>query len=414
MANPFLQLMFNAANSLAKPPQQPQFEMYQPTYQNQNRFASLIDNMPQPTNPSIWRKIGGTLSGLGQQDPYGTAVGITNAPYFNELANWRMKAPFMQQAADNERLTNTQGLTANNQFRTQQINQQRADTQERAATAKAETDRMNAESRRLRDEAYAFKQSNPNWVPMKSKGGTVVYVNPQDPSQMFDTGIDSGTLTERDAINMRIQGQLQVADANNIAALQRTNVQQAGANARDTNNWVTFQTPDGKTMRYNPSTNQVEEAPLPSGVSRIGVPGRTSTTGISPAAQATSRKNRAQDIVNANPTLQQYISPTGTVAATKAGGIFGGATPYDDAFREKMVAYIEGRTTEVPKLQSGTTTPIRNTPGMPGLPQGSTVTASTSGTGPAQSVTMITPDGREVQIPSDKVSEAIARGARRK
>lgn len=421
MANPFLQLMFNAANSLAKPApqQQPQFEMYQPTYQNQNRFASLIDNMPQPTNPSIWRKIGGTLSGLGQQDPYGTAVGITNAPYFNELANWRMKAPFMQQSADNERQMNQVGMQGNNQIRQFQINERKNELADKKIESSERIAAEKNEIARIRALAYDFKSRNPNLKIEAVPGGNLIGIDPTT-GQMIPIldaqgqPIPSGKLSEEDKIILTGKQQQAVANINQAGANARNAATIAGATERDTNNWVTFQTPDGKTMRYNPSTNQVEEAPLPSGVSRIGVPGRTSTTTTSPSAQRTLRANRAQDVINRNPDVAQYISPNGTVAPAAKGGWFGAASPFDEAFRQQVVDYIEGKTDVVPVRQQGTVTPIRNTPGMPSLPQGSTVTASTSGTGPAQSVTMITPDGREVQIPSDKVSEAIVRGARRK
>jgi hypothetical protein len=49
-----------------------------------------------------------------------------------------------------------------------------------------------------RAEAYRFKATHPNWIADKTKGGTLVYRNPQDPTQSYDTGIDQGTMTDED------------------------------------------------------------------------------------------------------------------------------------------------------------------------------------------------------------------------
>ena len=415
----------------------PRPEMFNPQYDAQNRFAGLLDQMPQPNKAGMWTKLGASLAGMGSQNPYQTAMSIQQAPYLNQLAEWKMKAPFMQQAADNERLTNTQGLTYNNQQMTQRINQQKADTQQAAAESKATTDKMNAESRRLRDEAYAFAQKNPNWVAMKNKGGTVVYVNPQNPAEMYDTGVDSGTLTDRDAINMRVQGQLDVADANNAAALGRVNAQQAGAtertrmtvegaNDRDTNNWQILQDASGKSYRYNPATNEVQPVEgLPTGTLTRPAAPRSAGTGssITPASVATDRINKAGEVLRARPDLSAYVTVQGrnvnVADADKPGavrGFFGGTSKFDETTRKAIVDYIEGKPgAQIPIV---TTTPIVNTPGMPALPAGSTTTAKTSGTGPAQvpagKVLVISPTGQEGYIPAGQVEAALAQGYRRK
>src|SRR5260221_1675955 len=91
-----------------------------------------------------------------------------------------------------------------------------------------------------------YLQDNKDFKFLAVKGGNYIAVDPTDPSKTVDTGIKTGTLTEKDHIEAGIQGRVQVVDAqaaqnqlrdakNNAArmALQQQRLD-AGAAARHT------------------------------------------------------------------------------------------------------------------------------------------------------------------------------------
>lgn len=52
--------------------------------------------------------------------------------------------------------------------------------------------------RQSRADTYRFKAMNPDWKPFVSKGGNLFYVNPQNPTEIMDTGIDTGTMSDQE------------------------------------------------------------------------------------------------------------------------------------------------------------------------------------------------------------------------
>lgn len=77
------------------------------------------------------------------------------------------------------------------------------------------------ESRATKAALSDYKAKNPNHVFKEVKGGNIVAFDPQNPDKPIDTGINTGTLSDQDKIDLQLSGSLQKIDAtgkNNIAA----------------------------------------------------------------------------------------------------------------------------------------------------------------------------------------------------
>ena len=371
-------------------PMQNQMQQYQPSFDMQNRFSSLLDQMPQPNNPNIWQKIGASIGGMGTQQPFQAAQQMAYAPYFNELANWKMRAPFMQQAADNERLTNTQGLTYNNQMLQRQFERDELKSKDKIAEGKQEVAEKNAESRRLRDEAYAAKLANPD-IKFQVIDGALYALDPAT-GQPVDTGVRG--LSKMEELRFTADAAQKRVETQQAGATQRTGMQQTGANERNeaTIAGAMERTEAQQTGANTRATNR-----------------STSAGSYSPI---TLRKVRAQDILNQRPDLAQYVDANGNVAeADKPGGIrslFGGISKFDETTRKALVDYIEGKPgAQIPVIS---TAPIANTPGMPSLPAGSTVTGRASGTTAPAGRIVVEKDGQQFSLPAGQLSDAIKQG----
>lgn len=57
-----------------------------------------------------------------------------------------------------------------------------------------------------------FAQNNKDWVFKEVKGGNYIAFDPTDPSKTVDTGVASGTMTEKDKIEAGINGRIKVDD----------------------------------------------------------------------------------------------------------------------------------------------------------------------------------------------------------
>lgn len=418
MQNPFKILTdFTAARNMGNPvsmgsfippPNQQQndaYEFYKPSYTMQNRFASLLDQMPQPEKVGLWRKLGASLGAMTSQNPAQTAMLTANAPYFNNLDNWLNRMKFEQQASDNERQMNQVGMNANNQIRNYQINQQKADEVERNNRAKNDVAMADSETKRIRALAYDFRTRNPNMVITAVPGGFLMGTNPQtgETAALTDENgapIPSGKMSEQSRMELDQINKMNLANVNNAAAMQRVNTQQAGANSRNT-----------ESIAAAEKRNQDTIAGQNSRAANRGTGGTGSPL--------VNKKSRAIDVANRNPEWAPFINPDGTVKPAKeaSSGLFGSSRGFSKEDRDKVVDYIEGKTNVIPIRGEGTVTPIKNTPGMPNIPAGAKVEARTSGTVPSQSggkVLMMSPDGKtRGYVPESQVAAATAQGYKR-
>lgn len=183
---------------------------------NLNRFLTSIGEMPtrESAPPSGLRKVMTGLVGAFQGPEYGNQ--FLNRPYTEKLGDWAVKNRGLYQAAELERLGNAQQL--NDEYRDAMIGARYADINQReqAANQRAETANKNAETNRMRVEAAIalnnYKRDNPDWDIVKVEGGNYHAFNPKT-KEMKDLGIKTGTLTEKDEIDMRIAGAIKAAMA---------------------------------------------------------------------------------------------------------------------------------------------------------------------------------------------------------
>jgi hypothetical protein len=204
-------------------------QLYQPHNELQNRLTAAIDQMPNRANyePSGFRKFAAALAGLGaggaQGMEYGRPVGITNNPMqqlaiqrsitddpFNQaMGDWTNRLKPLEYNANLERESNVnQRQLANETIareiqNAQELNREkRTKLEEKKIENKRISDEANLKIRQQRADAYEFKATHPNWIAVKSRGGNVHFVNPQNPSQSADTGIPTGQLSDYDKIHM--------------------------------------------------------------------------------------------------------------------------------------------------------------------------------------------------------------------
>jgi len=377
--NPFYSLdrfiqPFNGLNSpsISRAPEPslndlPGYDFYTPQYELQNRFARLLDDMPQPNNPSKWRKLGAVITGAGAglrgENPIEASRNFAYAPYLNQMEQWKTVAPFVQQAADNERQANQIGLNANNQFRQRQIDEEKNRIAE------------------VRANAYAFKQTHPNWESEALPGGNLVYFNPQNPTERYDTGYPSGKMPEYDRLNLLAN-----------AAMART--VQAGANAAN----VAGINAASRTDVANLNNATDAEIAAANNAARIEAARLHGTTGNTPAQQRIALQNRTNTLRIEHPEWVPFLEfdYNGDVIRIKepgeSGGFFGMSTVGPDEATYKRIQDY---------LLSDVQRP--STPAVPAqIPAPAQVPA------PAQTGTQRFRVGNdEYQIPADRVSDFL-------
>lgn len=204
---------------------------FQPEHVQIDRMNQMINDFPQRDKPSFARKLFASLAGAaGGPD---AADRIAYAPYYRDVEDWQNQFKGVAAAANQERYNNT-----NMRMYADSIARERSRDREisRKEARDADQNRIADEKlkiQRLRAEAYDFKTRNPNWLELKGKGGTVKFYNPQDPKMIYDTGLDRGTMDERDKLNLLGEQRMEQIGAHESAATERTGMTVAGANERN-------------------------------------------------------------------------------------------------------------------------------------------------------------------------------------
>lgn len=353
-------------------------ELYQPRMDMQNRFNSMLDQFPQPQNPSMLRKIGAALYGMSQPNSFEAATQFANAPYFNALNQYKMQLGPLQQAADNERLMNAQDRQFAQSIASQEMAQRRLEESERAARARVDIaqqreDRLLAHNQAKIDLAN-WKAKNPNGVVKEGADGFLYVVNPQT-GQEIKTAVEHGRLTDLERINLTA-----------AHAMDRVVTQQEGATNR------TAMTQAGATER----TRMGQEGAMER--TQYNVLNRPLRTSGSPAVNQTVRAKQA---VSEHPEWAPYIkfTPSGQFLRVEApvgsAGLFGfGAKPSGDANVTKQINdYIFGRAI-------GSTVPTN---------QQSNSTANKGGEIMKGRV-VVEKNGQKFSLPANQLQQAIAQG----
>lgn len=306
------------------PPQEPEFDIdaeiakiYQPRHQMQDLTSQMIGDFPQrDQHPSVWRRIGAVLAGMGAglhgEDPMQAANRFQNFHYLNNVADWKARFDPLSKAADDERLANAQELALARQTVGQKQAQMKIDETERKNREMGERQRFDSETRRMRAYTYDWKTRNPNMV-LETRGEDVYGVNPQTGAATIIRDPQTGQ-----PIKGALFGQKELADINAEHRMEQIGAQ--GANqlantkARAEQNWTTINVPmpDGKikSYRYNPSTGAVEDIKLPEGAGPVQKPGTTPKPGggtTSPLDERRKIRNRAQQAEMDHPEWQPFI-----------------------------------------------------------------------------------------------------------
>jgi len=329
-------------------------ELYQPQNRMQQIVEQMLQNVPQRTEPGRWRKIGAAIAGMGTENPYESAQTMAYGPYNMQMQDWgarldpALKGAQLEMGANqNARIMAEQTLQRELQRRRDLVNEQKI-LKDQELRGRAET------TREKRAAVYAFKASNPNWQFKTQADGSIVAINPQDPTRSINTGIQSNELSDADKLALQLDMRLQVAEKQGQIA--RQNIAATGAEAR-----VTKATPSAR-------------APAPeSAIERMR-----------------ARSDRAQQARIEHPEWAKFIGigSNNEVVIMPPGRNGPTAAVYK----------------QIEQYMSGTGGGISSTGLVSGAQQFGSITAS--GT-----TKMKTPDGRILDIPNNMVEEAKTRGA---
>lgn len=231
---------------------------YTPDTTSRDRFGKMIDNAPDVTkyNPGLLRTIGSIGMSMGPGG-YKAAEESQYSPFMREAAMWKEKIGPAQQAATIENTSNnierqiagqaTAGITAS----------ERNAANERIATEKAKVAQSKVDSDReiglIRARADDYMKRLGHGWQFDTTGPSVIAMNKDDPSQNFDTGIETGKLDEMTRKAMENYGKIEAA-------------KQLGANAagvaavRATGYW---RDPDGNLYQVGPGGKPVPVADAP-------------------------------------------------------------------------------------------------------------------------------------------------------
>lgn len=302
-------------------------QLYNPQFGMQNQYNDLIGNYPERGNPSVMRRIGAALYGMGREDPLKAADQFTNYHYYQNLGDWNNKAKNLQMAADNERAQNINERQIAYQTAGRTLEERKIKEGERKNLA-TEADRTRLRDRQDRLANLAeYKAKNPN-IQWRVVNGKLFALDPA-----------SGTPTDTGISGMSDMEKMQFT-AN--AAMDRTVVAQEGATDRtamtiqgaadrqQTGAWSVVEVDDPqnpgkkKTVQMNTITGAIRALPADfTGVKRIGT--NSTGSGSDPnLVEGRARYLRGQE-AKMKPEWSKYVTlgPNNTVMI-QPPGIFSG------------------------------------------------------------------------------------------
>lgn len=190
-------------------------EIYKPSNVASTRLDSLINQYPQFQKPNALMRIGASLAALGENGQE-TANNILYGPYSQHLGQWKTQLDPALKSADLENEANLNLRNLANQQVQREISERDLSRKETADQARADTANKNADSTRMRAEAYQkrtdlieFKTKNPHYVFKTREDGRIMGINPLVPNQTIDTGVNSGDLSDMDKAALQLEGRLQ-------------------------------------------------------------------------------------------------------------------------------------------------------------------------------------------------------------
>lgn len=185
-----------------------------------------------------------------------------------------------------------------------------------------------------RANVYEFKAKHPEMKIMIPKGGNIVAIDPITGKSM-DLGIDSGTLTDKEKIELTQEGSL-------------AKIQESGRQQRDTEN-----TRQGNRIELAGVQNQNQK-------SLIETRAETQKP-LLPNQTAKDRVNKAAELANSHPEYAPFIKMTpdgaGFIITPPSSGVFGKSGPDMDTYH-KINEFIYGNS-EPEKKSDKTQTPSK-------------------------------------------------------
>lgn len=237
-------------------------ELYTPQTEFQDRYRSLLDQMPERNDPSIWRRLGalfhGGLGGGNSQEQ----MKFLYAPYLRNLEDFDVKMKALEPGLNAERAGNINERQIASNILTNESTNRRLDIaaadQERKEREGEEKLRQNEEKikiQRQRAETYRFRTENPNAEIREDASGNLIAINPQTKKVEYlldDEGqpIKGNSVSEFDKIKLQIQGRKEVIAAQTAADLNEEAVRQR--------NRIALEREQGEQARQTKTTNPDE------------------------------------------------------------------------------------------------------------------------------------------------------------
>jgi hypothetical protein len=186
------------------------YRSYNPRTTMQDLAQQLIGDFPQrDPHPSVWRRIGAVLAGMGSENPMATSDQFMNYHYYNKLRDFKNQFDPVSKAADDERLANAQLRQLAEQTVSRKLTERKQTEQERRNQELETQGQKKIDIQQQRANVYQFKAMNPQLKLVNSaKGGNLYSYNPLT-GELKDTGVDSGTLSDIDKINLQLESSLE-------------------------------------------------------------------------------------------------------------------------------------------------------------------------------------------------------------
>ena len=182
----------------------------------QDQYANILKQFPTRQPVSTWRKIGAAIAGMGSDNPMETADQFANYKYYNSLKDWSAKAPFFQRAAEGEKAINqqimNQWMADRKQDEIERYNRERNRISDEANARLIKKDEATADYQRRTLALREFAAKNKSYVFKVRKDGRIIAINPMNPSQLIDTQVDSGELSDIEKANLQLENALELED----------------------------------------------------------------------------------------------------------------------------------------------------------------------------------------------------------
>ena len=383
---------------------------YNPDTEMGDYYKNVLYNEPtRNEHVGMGKKILGVLASIGGT-PH-TYEQVTQGPYLREHADWQNRLKEILPAMQDESRDNSIQRQLATGIATSTVNQKKEEDRARENEQKIKI----AEDRA---EVYRWKNTHPDWVPVKSKGGTVKFINPKDPTQTYDTGIDSGVLPDAEKMALQQENELQKIGARTQGQIQVEGVKQGGRvqleKMREANpNWKYMVSKGGNIYAFNPKNpNEQIDTGVASGTLsdqdklELGIEGKkevethkatlNTDKGNTPQQAAVAQAQKAREILARHPELRPYV----TIAKDRVNVEPRNRWLNNPELYDQVVKAIYGD-----QAPTNANTAARNNTNTP--PPVKMPTSTGKAPDGEALVTVINPKGQKVQIRQSQYQDAI-------